>query len=122
MQFLSERRLRRMAFTKKGREHELGNVSDLSELDMDDRRALDDAILEMLGVKNKRDRDDLLGRLYSYLREFFEHVRQKEEKATMEVAWIKRSGRRDSNPRHLPWQGSALPLSHSRRSDAHVGR
>ena len=24
------------------------------------------------------------------------------------------SGRRDSNPRHLPWQGSALPLSHSR--------
>src|SRR5207249_6972772 len=26
------------------------------------------------------------------------------------------SGRRDSNPRHLPWQGSALPLSHSRRS------
>ena len=24
------------------------------------------------------------------------------------------SGRRDSNPRHLPWQGNALPLSHSR--------
>ena len=24
------------------------------------------------------------------------------------------SGRRDSNPRHLPWQGSALPLSYSR--------
>ena len=27
------------------------------------------------------------------------------------------SGRRDSNPRHLPWQGNALPLSHSRRCD-----
>ena len=27
-------------------------------------------------------------------------------------AW---SGRRDSNPRYLPWQGSALPLSHSRK-------
>lgn len=24
------------------------------------------------------------------------------------------SGRRDSDPRHLPWQGNALPLSHSR--------
>ena len=24
------------------------------------------------------------------------------------------SGRRDSNSRHLPWQGNALPLSHSR--------
>ena len=29
------------------------------------------------------------------------------------VIW---SGRRDSNPRHLPWQGSALPLSYSRFS------
>ena len=27
------------------------------------------------------------------------------------------SGRRDSNPRHLPWQGNALPLSHSRERD-----
>ena len=26
------------------------------------------------------------------------------------------SGRRDSDPRHLPWQGNALPLSHSRKS------
>ncbi len=26
------------------------------------------------------------------------------------------SGRGDSNPRHLPWQGSALPLSYSRSS------
>ena len=26
-------------------------------------------------------------------------------------AW---SGRRDLNPRHLPWQGSTLPLSYSR--------
>ena len=24
------------------------------------------------------------------------------------------SGKRDSDPRHLPWQGNALPLSHSR--------
>ena len=25
------------------------------------------------------------------------------------------SGRRDSNPRHSPWQGDTLPLSHSRK-------
>jgi hypothetical protein len=34
------------------------------------------------------------------------------------TAWLWRlknwSGRRDSNPRHSPWQGDALPLSHSR--------
>lgn len=81
MQFLSERRLRHMAFTKKGREHELDDVSDFCELDMDDRRTLDDAILEMLGVKNKRERADLIDKLYGYLGEFFEGVRQKEEKA-----------------------------------------
>ena len=35
------------------------------------------------------------------------------------TAWLWRriywSGKRDSNSRHLPWQGNALPLSHSRR-------
>ena len=31
--------------------------------------------------------------------------------------WYHWSGRRDSNPRHLPWQGNALPLSHSRKID-----
>ena len=70
-----------MAFTKDGRESELSSIPDLCELDMDDRRALDDAVLEMLGVKNKRERDDLIDRLYEYLSEFFEGVRQKEEKA-----------------------------------------
>lgn len=81
MQFLSERRLRRMAFTKSGRESELQALSDLSELDMADRHALDDAVLEMLGVKSQRERNDLINRLYAYLGEFFEGIRQKEEKA-----------------------------------------
>ena len=32
-----------------------------------------------------------------------------------ENPYIKKwSGKRDSNSRHLPWQGNALPLSHSR--------
>jgi hypothetical protein len=49
MQFLSERRMRQMAFSKAGRSSELEQLSDLCELDMDDRRSLDDAVLEMLG-------------------------------------------------------------------------
>ena len=39
-----------MAFTKAGREDELEEISDISELDMDDRHELDDAVLELLGV------------------------------------------------------------------------
>ena len=30
---------------------------------------------------------------------------------TVQIFW---SGKRDSNPRHSPWQGDALPLSYSR--------
>ena len=81
MQFLSERRMRRMAFTKTGRDAALDAMSDLSELDMEDRRNLDNAVLEMLGVKAQRERGEIINSLYSYLREFFEGVRQKEEKA-----------------------------------------
>ena len=33
------------------------------------------------------------------------------KKTVRRIFW---SGRRDSNPRHSPWQGDALPLSHSR--------
>ena len=81
LQFLSESRMRRMAYTKSGRESELQALSDLSELDMADRHTLDNAVLEMLGVKSQHERSDLTNRLYAYLREFFEGIRQKEEKA-----------------------------------------
>jgi hypothetical protein len=92
LQFLSERRMRRMSLTKIGREAELQALSDLCELDMDDRRALDDAVLEMLGVKDKHERNSLIERLYAYLREFFEGVRQKEEKAIDNKNRSKRRG------------------------------
>jgi hypothetical protein len=81
LQCLSERRMRRMAYTKAGRGRELDEISDSSELDMEDRYELDDAILEMVGVGRARDRKELLDRLYGHLREFFEAVRQKEELA-----------------------------------------
>ena len=83
LQFLSERRLRKMAYRQKGREADLNNLSDLCELDMPDRRELDDAVLEMLGVSDPSRRRALLDELYAYLRQFFEWTRQKEEKAIL---------------------------------------
>ena len=79
--FLSERRLRHMAYTQAGKERDLEKLSDQCELDMDDRRELDDAVLEMLGVQPAEQRQALIDELYDYLREFFELTRQKEEKA-----------------------------------------
>jgi hypothetical protein len=79
--YLSERRLRRMSYTAKGKEAELEKLSDETELTQADRRALDDAVLEMLGVTSEKERATLLGELYGYLSEFFEWTRQKEEQA-----------------------------------------
>ncbi|MBE0537911.1 MAG: N-6 DNA methylase [Phycisphaerae bacterium] len=92
MQFLSERRLRKMAYEAKGKEAELKNLSDRCELDMDDRRALDDAVLELLGVASKRRRQAMIDALYEYLREYFEWARQKEEKAIVNKKKAKRKG------------------------------
>ena len=78
---ISERRLRGMAYTQAGKLEELESLPDISELDMADRWELDDAVLELLGVKTKNERKRLREELYSYLREFFELTRQKEEKA-----------------------------------------
>ena len=81
MQFLSEQRLRAMAFKQQGKYKELDEVNDRCELDMPDRRELDDAVLEMMGVENPAKRKELIDELYAYLRQFFEATRQKEEEA-----------------------------------------
>jgi hypothetical protein len=70
-----------MTYVNTGRDQELDNVSDISELDMEDRRELDDSVLQMLGVRSAQERKKLLDDLYAYLREFFEAIRQKEELA-----------------------------------------
>lgn len=102
LSFLSERRLREMAYRQAGKEKELANLPDHSELDMPDRRDLDDAILELLGIDTKKERACLLDDLYSYLREFFEMVRRKEEKA---IGNKKRTNRREKiNPAELALQ------------------
>ncbi|MBM4035034.1 MAG: SAM-dependent methyltransferase [Planctomycetes bacterium] len=91
-QLLSERRLRRMAYLQAGREADLRQLPDLCELDMADRRELDDAVLEMMGESSPERRKELIDRLYAYLREFFEQVRQKEEKAIESKKRARRHG------------------------------
>ena len=81
-----------MSFTKSGKKDELDTLSNESELDMPDRRELDDAVLEMLGVESPQRRQELIDELYSYLREFFEYTRQKEEKAIINKNTAKRRG------------------------------
>jgi len=92
LQFLSEQRMRRMAFERAGREAQLADLGDLSELDMADRRALDHAVLEILGVKSEKERTQWINDLYDYLREFFEEARQKEELAISNKNVSKRRG------------------------------
>ena len=92
MQLLSERRLRTMAFEKSGKRIELERLPTESELDMPDRRALDHVVFELLGIKSKKERDDLINRLYDYLRQFFEETRRKEEQAIGNKNVTKRKG------------------------------
>jgi len=60
LQLLSERRMREMSYTQGGKADQLDSLSFEGELDMPDRRELDDAVLEMLGVKPKRERQRLI--------------------------------------------------------------
>jgi hypothetical protein len=92
LQFLPERRMREMAYTQAGKAEQLASLSTECELDMPDRRELDDAVLEMLGVKSKSERERLIDELYAYLREFFEWTRQKEEKGIENKKKAKRKG------------------------------
>ena len=104
-QLLSERRLRRMAFQKSGKTVELELLPDGCELDMPDRRALDHAVFELLGVKTKKERDDWINRLYDYLRQFFEETRRKEEQAIVNKNVTRRKG--SVSPQDLAMQLAA---------------
>ena len=78
---LSQRRLRRKTLEARDRRNELANLSDESELTQTDRRALDDAVLELLGIADARERTRLVNELHSHLAQHFEAVRVKEEEA-----------------------------------------
>ena len=78
---LSERRLKRQTLLQKGQVDKLEQLSELTEFDFDDRHELDDAVLELIGISNPRDRVALRDRLYSFLKDHFENLRTKEEEA-----------------------------------------
>lgn len=90
LSFLSEKRLRRMSYTEKGKEAELSGLSDETELTQSDRRELDNAVLEMLGISSAIERTKIMKLMYSYLADFFEWTRQKEEKAIQNKNQVKR--------------------------------
>jgi hypothetical protein len=70
----------------------LKKLSDDTELDMDDRRKLDEALLELLGVKSKAERASILDELYGVLREHFELARRKEEQGIANRRTARRQG------------------------------
>lgn len=90
--FLSERRMRRLKYEQQGRADELVNLPDETELDQPDRWALDDAVLRMIGVKDKAERERIRDALYMHLRQHFEWVRVKEEKAIANKKRAKKKG------------------------------
>ena len=81
MGLLSQRRLRQKSYRDRGRDAELAALSDETELDQPDRRALDNAVLELLGVASSAERERLIDALYDHLADYFENVRVKEEEA-----------------------------------------
>lgn len=91
--FLSERRLRRMALNQKGRENQLENLPAETELDQPDRHELDDAVFELLGISDSKERVSLRDELYEFLREHYETVRQKEEAAILNKKRVARGTR-----------------------------
>lgn len=92
LSFVPERRMRAMAFERANKSAELEDLSDLCELDMADRRELDHAVLELLGISTKKARDQWIDKLYAYLREFFEETRRKEELAIVNKNVTQRKG------------------------------
>lgn len=79
LSFVSEKRMRAMVLSAKGQDALLDELSDESELTQTDRRELDDAVFELLGVTSASERKRLVGELHVYLAEMFEAIRDKEE-------------------------------------------
>lgn len=90
---LSERRLRREALLKKGDIGALDGLDDTTEFDQADRQALDDAVLELIGVSDRAQRAEIRARLYGYLQDYFESARVKEELAIANKATAKRQSK-----------------------------
>ena len=91
--FLSPARRAAANLKKKGKEAEISYYSEITELDKKDRHELDDAVLELIGVKDKKARRQYIKEIYSYMSELFEQSRSKEEQAILNKAAAKKQVR-----------------------------
>jgi hypothetical protein len=91
--YLSEHRSRRTALLQKGRIDKLAELSDETELGQSDRHELDDAVLQILGIREAAKRKLLRERLYDWLEEYFETAKRKEEHAIANKAIAKRQAK-----------------------------
>ncbi len=78
LRFISERDFQEVTYHDRGQQAQLGSLSADSELTQADRRELDEAVLELLGVGQRDERQALLDALYTYLTAFFRDTRRKE--------------------------------------------
>lgn len=78
LRFISERDFQEATYYARGRQDELRSLSADSELTQPDRRELDDAVLELLGITRREERQEMLTALYGYLTAFFRDTRRKE--------------------------------------------
>lgn len=76
---LSDRRLQRKRLLKRSAEGALAELIDETEFDKADRQKLDDAVLELIGFKDKDARMAARADLYAHLRAYFEDKRFQEE-------------------------------------------
>jgi len=90
---LSERRLRRQALLQKGAVDKLDQLEDVTEFEQSDRQELDDAVFQLLGIREPSRRKTIRERLYEYLQDYFENARRKEEHAIANKATAKRQGK-----------------------------
>ena len=90
---LSQQRRKRDALLRKGDIDKLDTLDDATEFDQEDRQALDDAVLELIGITDRTERAEMRSRLYTYLQDYFESARVKEELAIVNKATTKRQSK-----------------------------
>lgn len=93
LQLLSERRMRESAYMASKKKDELKKLSNESELNMSDRYDLDDAVLQLIGVRTKDERSSILFSLYDDLRYLFDRFRVIEERTNINKSISRNQGK-----------------------------
>ncbi|MEW6236912.1 MAG: N-6 DNA methylase [Candidatus Omnitrophota bacterium] len=92
---LSKRRMQELMYGDQISDCELNKLSNYSELNMSDRAELDHAVLELIGVHKKEDRESILLKLRQELAKFFEGLRKIEVLTNINKSIAKRRGKQN---------------------------